>query len=94
MYCIIELLTFSALSLQGTEIRYERIQPVKRKTWAESSILAGGVATSLGSTYAQDYHQHSCPASKVYTTTSPYKYERQNSAGHKLFRAAQHDSKR
>jgi hypothetical protein len=40
-------------------------QPVKRKTWAESSILSGGVATALGSTYAQDYHQHTCPASKV-----------------------------
>ena len=51
---------------QGTDFKYERIQPVKRKTWAESSILTGGVASNLGSTYAQDYHQHSCPASKVH----------------------------
>ena len=68
-------------------MRYERITPVKRKTWAESSsILAGAVGSSGGSTYAMDYHQHTCPASKVYTTESPYRYERQNSAGHKLFK--------
>ena len=36
--------------------------------------------------HSQDYHQHSCPASKVYTDTSPFKYDRQSSSGHKLFR--------
>merc|ERR1711973_663962 len=72
--------SYRAQGQQGSELRYERIQPVKRKTWAESSILTGGVASSLGSTYATDYHQHSCPASKVYTTESPYRYDRQNSA--------------
>lgn len=58
----------------------------RRKTWAESSILhspGGGLGQSM---YAQDFQQHTCPASKVYTDTSPFKYERQSSSGHKLFR--------
>merc|ERR1712168_99587 len=59
----------------------------RRKTWAESSILhgaGGGIGQSL---YAADYHQHTCPASRVYTNDSPFRYERQNSSGHKMFRA-------
>ena len=71
---------------QGTDFKYERIQPVKRKTWAESSILTGGVASNLGSTYAQDYHQPICPASKVYADTSSFQYERQSNSGHKIFK--------
>ena len=58
-----------------------------RKTWAESSILHGQGAAMGQSLYAQDFHQHSCPASKVYADTSPFKYERQSSSGHKLFRS-------
>jgi len=58
----------------------------RRKTWAESSILHGAAAGIGQSLYAQDFQQHSCPASKVYTETSPFKYERQSSSGHKLFR--------
>ena len=58
----------------------------RRKTWAESSLQHGAVAGIGQSLYAQDFQQHSCPASKVYTDTSPFKYERQSSSGHKLFR--------
>jgi hypothetical protein len=60
---------FSAaiLCVQTSSQQQQQQQPVKRKTWAESSILSGGVATALGSTYAQDYHQHTCPASKVHS---------------------------
>jgi len=58
----------------------------RRKTWAESSLLHGAAAGIGQSLYAQDFQQHSCPASKVYTETSPFKYERQSSSGHKLFR--------
>ena len=58
----------------------------RRRTWAESSMMHGGAAAIGQSIYAQDFHQHSCPASKVYTNTSPYKYERQSSSGHKLFK--------
>ena len=58
----------------------------RRKTWAESSILHGATAGIGQSLYAQDFQQHSCPASKVYTESSPFKYERQSSSGHKLFR--------
>ncbi len=61
-------LWFSAAILRvQTSGQQQQQQPVKRKTWAESSILSGGVATALGSTYAQDYHQHTCPASKVHS---------------------------
>ena len=68
-----------------SETRVERTTPSRRKTWAESSILHGG-ASNIGSTiYAQDFHQHTCPASKVYTTESPFRYERQSSSGHKMF---------
>jgi len=68
-----------------SESRVERTTPSRRKTWAESSILHGG-ASNIGSTiYAQDFHQHTCPASKVYTTESPFRYERQTSSGHKMF---------
>merc|ERR1719412_2618520 len=65
----------------------ERTNPSRRRTWAESSLLHGGAVTIGQSIYAQDFHQHSCPASKVYTSTSPYKYERQSSSGHKMFAA-------
>merc|ERR1712079_987350 len=58
----------------------------RRKTWAESSILHGATAGIGQSLYAQYFQQHSCPASKVYTESSPFKYERQSSSGHKLFR--------
>merc|ERR1719507_1712277 len=58
----------------------------RRKTWAESSLQHGAAAGIGQSLYAQDFQQHSCPASKVYTDTSPFKYERQSSSGHKLFR--------
>ena len=71
---------------QQSESRMERTTPSRRRTWAESSLMHGGAATIGQSIYAQDFHQHSCPASKVYTQTSPYKYERQSSSGHKLFK--------
>ena len=74
-----------------SESRVERTTPSRRKTWAESSILHGGVASNIGSTiYAQDFHQHTCPASKVYTTESPFRYERQTSSGHKMFQPKDH----
>merc|ERR1719402_1157313 len=67
----------------------DSIQPARRKTWAESSILHGSTSGyAIGSSYAQDYHQHQCPASKVYTQESPYKYSRQDSSGHKRFMPA------
>merc|ERR1719219_3155587 len=65
----------------------ERTTPSRRRTWAESSLMHGGAVAIGQSIYAQDFHQHSCPASKVYTSTSPYKYERQSSSGHKMFAA-------
>merc|ERR1711862_357677 len=65
---------------QQSESRMERTTPSRRRTWAESSLMHGGAATIGQSIYAQDFHQHSCPASKVYTQTSPYKYERQSSS--------------
>ena len=65
----------------------ERATPSRRRTWAESSLMHGGAVAIGQSIYAQDFHQHSCPASKVYTSTSPYKYERQSSSGHKMFAA-------
>ena len=65
----------------------ERTTPSRRRTWAESSLMHGGAVAIGQSIYAQDFHQHSCPASKVYAATSPYKYERQNSSGHKMFAA-------
>merc|ERR1719219_3318931 len=65
----------------------ERTTPSRRRTWAESSLMHGGAVAIGQSFYAQDFHQHSCPASKVYTSTSPYKYERQSSSGHKMFAA-------
>merc|ERR1712019_64945 len=65
----------------------ERTNPSRRRTWAESSLMHGGAVAIGQSIYAQDFHQHSCPASKVYAATSPYKYERQNSSGHKMFAA-------
>ena len=65
----------------------ERTNPSRRRTWAESSLMHGGAVTIGQSIYAQDFHPHSCPASKVYTSTSPYKYERQSSSGHKMFAA-------
>merc|ERR1711902_424603 len=71
---------------QQSESRMERTTPSRRRTWAESSLMHGGAATIGQSIYAQDFHQHSCPANKVYTQTSPYKYERQTSSGHKLFK--------
>ena len=71
---------------QQSESRTERTTPSRRRTWAESSMMHGGAAAIGQSIYAQDFHQHSCPASKVYTNTSPYKYERQSSSGHKLFK--------
>ena len=64
-----------------------RTNPSRRRTWAESSLMHGGAVTIGQSIYAQDFQQHSCPASKVYTSTSPYKYERQSSSGHKMFAA-------
>lgn len=79
----------------SSEYRVEHGTPVKRKTWAESSILSGGVGiqTSGSSSYAQDYHEHRCPASKVYAKESPFKYDRQNSAGHKIFKPKQGDAR-
>jgi len=65
----------------------DRTTPSRRRTWAESSLMYGGAVTIGQSIYAQDFHQHSCPASKVYSSTSPYKYERQSSSGHKMFAA-------
>merc|ERR1719384_1503549 len=47
----------------------------RRKAWAESSLLHGAAAGIGQSLYAQDFQQHSCPASKVYTETSPFQYE-------------------
>lgn len=74
-----------------SESRVERTTPSRRKTWAESSILHSGVASNIGNTiYAQDFHQHTCPASKVYTTESPFRYERQTSSGHKMFQPKDH----
>ena len=70
---------------QSSETRMERTTPSKRRTWAESSLMHGGSVAIGQSIYSQDFHQHSCPASKVYTNTSPYKYERQSSSGHKMF---------
>jgi len=70
---------------QSSDTRLERTTPSRRRTWAESSLMHGGSVAIGQSIYAQDFHQHSCPASKVYTTTSPYKYERQSSSGHKMF---------
>jgi len=77
----------AANSYKGAQLESSRRSSTGRKTWAESSILhsQGAMGQSL---YAQDFHQHSCPASKVYTDTSPFKYERQSSSGHKIFRQA------
>ena len=72
-------------SYRGQQVEARSSQS-RRKTWAESSLQHGGAAAIGQSIYAQDFHQHSCPASKVYTNTSPYKYERQSSSGHKLFK--------
>merc|ERR1711972_1021617 len=48
---------------QSEVVGLERATPSRRKTWAESSILHSGVASNIGSTiYAQDFHQHTCPA--------------------------------
>lgn len=75
----------------SSESRVERTTPSRRKTWAESSILHSGVASNIGSTiYGQDFQQHTCPASKVYTTESPFRYERQTSSGHKMFQPKDH----
>ena len=71
---------------QQADSRVERTTPSRRRTWAESSLMHGGAAAIGQSIYAQDFHQHSCPASKVYTNTSPFKYERQSSSGHKMFK--------
>ena len=64
----------------------------RRRTWAESSVFHGGVATSYaggaGGGVAgamSDYHDHSCPAANLYTKVSPFKYDRQTSSGHKVF---------
>ena len=70
---------------QSSETRMERTTPSRRRTWAESSLMHGGSVAIGQSIYAQDFHQHSCPASKVYANSSPYKYERQSSSGHKMF---------
>ena len=52
----------------------------RRKTWAESSVFHGGMS------FAGEYHDHRCPASGLATGTStPFKYERQTSSGHKIF---------
>ena len=77
----------AANSYKGAQLESSRRSSTGRKTWAESSLQhsQGAMGQSL---YAQDFHQHSCPASKVYTDTSPFKYERQSSSGHKIFRQA------
>lgn len=77
--------TTAQQSFRGAQTSEQRSG--RRKTWAESSILHGAGGSGIGqSLYAADYHQHSCPASKVYTQDSPFKYERQSSSGHKMFR--------
>ena len=60
----------------------------RRKTWAESSVFHGGIAFAGSS--GSEYHEHSCPASGLQSTTSvtretPYKFERQTATGHRLF---------
>lgn len=60
----------------------------RRKTWAESSVFHGGIAFAGSS--GSGYHEHSCPASGLQSTTSvtretPYKFERQTATGHRLF---------
>jgi hypothetical protein len=63
----------------------------RRRTWAESSVFHGGLAGSSSSgvagalSYATEHHDHSCPASQLFTRVSPYKYDRQTSSGHKVF---------
>ena len=68
----------------------------RRRTWAESSVFHGGVGASYAGgsssgvagalSYASEHHHdHSCPASQLFTKVSPYKYDRQTSSGHKVF---------
>jgi hypothetical protein len=78
--------SYKAHQLDATSRDVRGSSTGRRKTWAESSLMHGAAAGIGQSLYAQDFQQHSCPASKVYTETSPFKYERQSSSGHKLFR--------
>ena len=43
----------------------------RRKTWAESSVFHGGVATSyaggVAGALSHEHHDHSCPAANLYT---------------------------
>lgn len=59
-----------------------RSSGTRRRTWAESSVFHGegyaGIAGALA-------HDRGCPATRLYTQETPYKFTRQTSSGHKVF---------